>query len=181
VTLFDDDEVVPLHPPRGFIISIDPGPTESAILAYSGHHVAEWGKEPNDVILGTLRRYRDPELLLAIEMVASFGMAVGRDVFQTCVWIGRFIERWDGEYRLVYRREVKQHLCRSDKAKDSNIRQALIDRFGGSKEAAIGKKTSRGPLYGLAGDGWSALAVAVTADETPSGVSTTGPSTLVTR
>ncbi|MBV8782506.1 MAG: hypothetical protein JO353_14005, partial [Phycisphaerae bacterium] len=48
------------------------------------------------------------------------------------------------------------------RAKDGNIRQALIDRFGPTKERAIGKKKSPGPLYGMSGDCWSALAVAVT-------------------
>jgi hypothetical protein len=109
--------------------------------------------------------------VLAIEMVASYGMAVGATVFETCVWSGRFIERWlvsdkrRPEPVRVYRKEVKIHLCGSMRAKDANIRQALIDRYGG-KESAIGKKANPGPLYGMSGDCWSALAVAITAAET---------------
>jgi hypothetical protein len=109
--------------------------------------------------------------VLAIEMVASYGMAVGATVFETCVWSGRFIERWlvsdkrRPEPVRVHRKEVKIHLCGSMRAKDANIRQALIDRYGG-KESAIGKKANPGPLYGMSGDCWSALAVAITAAET---------------
>jgi len=68
-------------------------------------------------------------------MIASYGMPVGREVFETCLWIGRFIECWCGPYTLVYRREVKSFLCADSRAKDSNVRQAVIDRYGG-KEAA---------------------------------------------
>ena len=35
---------------------------------------------------------------------------VGREVFDTVLWIGRFIEAWQahgGEYQLIYRRQVK--------------------------------------------------------------------------
>lgn len=63
-------------------------------------------------------------------MIASYGMPVGKEVFDTCVWIGRFIEAFDLEYEYVYRKDEKMNLCHSMKAKDSNIRQALIDRFG---------------------------------------------------
>jgi hypothetical protein len=99
-------------------------------------------------------------------MIASYGMPVGREVFETCLWIGRFVEAWasrGGEYRLVYRREVKLHLCESVRANDANIRAALIDRFGPGKPAAIGTKKAPGPLYGLKGDEWAALGVALTA------------------
>jgi len=97
---------------------------------------------------------------LAIEMVASYGMAVGREVFETCVWIGRFQQAWHAPeaVRLIYRRDVKLHLCGSARAKDSNIRQAVIDLLG-----PPGTKREPGPTYGVRSHAWSALAVAVTA------------------
>ena len=106
---------------------------------------------------------------LVIEMVQSYGMAVGIEVFRTCVWIGRFEEAWlAGGKSLteINRGTIKLHLCGSMRAKDANVRQALIDCFGPGKAAAIGVKASPGPLYGLKSDLWSALAVAVTYAET---------------
>ncbi len=61
---------------------------------------------------------------------------------------------------MLPRRAVKLALCGDSRAKDANIRQALIDRFGGS--AAVGRKAAPGPLYGISRDVWSALAIAVT-------------------
>ncbi len=103
----------------------------------------------------------------AIEMIASYGMAVGREVFETCVWIGRFqeaIEQHGGLVRLIYRRDVKLYHCQSARANDANIRAALIDRYGPGRERAIGIKRSPGPLFGIKADVWSALAVALTAE-----------------
>jgi hypothetical protein len=61
---------------------------------------------------------------------------------------------------ILPRRAVMLALCGDSRAKDANIRQALIDRFGGP--AAVGRKAAPGPLYGIARDVWSALAIAVT-------------------
>jgi hypothetical protein len=69
----------------------------------------------------------------------------------------------------VTRRQVKLHLCGSMKAKDANIRQAILDRFGGS--AAIGLKKTPGPLYGVKGHEFAALGVALTYAETMLGIS----------
>lgn len=76
----------------------------------------------------------DLPLVLAIEMVASYGMSVGETVFETCVWIGRFIQHLNRfaikEYKKIYRKDEKMNICHSMQAKDSNIIQALKDRFG---------------------------------------------------
>ena len=111
--------------------------------------------------------------VMAIEMVASYGMAVGKTVFETCMWIGRFMEAWESatgtKPQQVYRKDVKMHLCGSMRAKDTNIRQAIIDRYpasGGGKCPQIGTKKEPGPLYGVSKDIWSALAVAITYSET---------------
>lgn len=143
------------------ILAIDPGCTESAWLSY-GDGIGKFAKQPNETVLEMLRD-RGPQFQhqhLAIEMVASYGMAVGKTVFETVFWIGRFVEAWNGPYTLVYRKDVKLHLCGSVRAKDANIRAALIDMFGGSRDVSIGTKKRPGPLYGITADVWAALAVA---------------------
>ena len=149
------------------ILAIDPGNEESASLWLVDGKPCDPEKEANELLLDMLRDYQpEPGDVLAVEMIASYGMAVGREVFETCVVIGRFLEAWHNwPSRLVYRRDVKLFLCQSARATDSNIRAALIDKYGGSKEKAIGKKASPGPLFALKGDTWSALAVALTAEE----------------
>jgi hypothetical protein len=155
------------------VLAIDPGTVKSAWCSYGGDDKPLFfGIEANDAFARRVKEQSALDDVVAIEMIASYGMAVGCEVFETCVWIGRFMEQFGGEGGLpsvrVFRRDVKTHLCNSAKAKDANIRQALIDRFGGS--AAIGKKATPGPLYGVAGDVWAALAVAVTyADKIVSG------------
>lgn len=151
------------------LLAIDPGNTESAYLLYDtvARCPLEWQKALNDQVLRYLTSCAAAGAdLLAVEMIASYGMAVGREVFETCVAIGRFVERWNRPHRFVYRAEVKLHLCQSARAKDANVRQALLDRYGG-KEVAVGRKATPGPLYGLSGDCWSALGVAITAAEVP--------------
>lgn len=145
------------------MIAIDPGNEQSAWVCYDQATVIGAGIEDNESL--RQRMYRCAEFVsdgpLVIEMIASYGMPVGREVFETCLWIGRFMEAAGGA-ELVYRKDVKMHLCGSTRAKDANIRQALIDRFGPGKDKAIGKKASPGPLYGFKADMWAALAVAVT-------------------
>ena len=142
------------------VLAIDPGPTESAYVVLQDAEPVRWEKLPNEDLLEVLPRKGIG--LLAVEMVASYGMPVGAEVFETCVWIGRFIERWGHDFQLIPRAEVKLHLTNTRNAKDAHIRQALIDRFGPGKDRAVGKKATPGPLYGLTGDCWSAQAVAVT-------------------
>ena len=142
------------------ILAIDPGTTRSAWLRFDGDRPEGFGITANDVLVPALRTGGLPDVVV-IEKVESYGMAVGAEVFDTVRWAGRFAE---AAHRvpvvMLPRRAVKLALCGDSRAKDANIRQALIDRFGGS--AAIGRKAAPGPLYGISRDVWSALAIAVT-------------------
>lgn len=148
------------------ILAIDPGPEQSGWCYFDGSKLLDSGVSPNENVLIAVEAY--PPGRLAIEMIASYGMAVGREVFETCVWIGRFQQasRDPAAVELVYRRDVKLHLCGTAQAKDSNIRQALLDMFprtGGGKCPQIGIKSAPGPLFGVSTHAWAALGVAVTA------------------
>lgn len=150
------------------ILAIDPGTTESGWVQLANGQPAASGKTENGALLEMVGECLAFDML-AIEMVASYGMAVGEEVFRTVWWTGRFAEAWwaggNGLPREIKRKAVCLHLCNSPRANDSNVRQALIDRWGG-KAAAIGNARAPGPLHAVKGDAWQALGVAVTALET---------------
>ena len=148
------------------ILAIDPGTVQSGWVLFDGQRVLDCGVLKNKEMLDKVFLfYKD--IPLAIEMIASYGMPVGREVFETCVWIGRFMQAtsYPDMVKLVYRKDVKLHLCGTPKAKDANIRQAVIDMFpktGGGAVPQIGTKAKPGPLYGVSTHVWPALAVAIT-------------------
>lgn len=158
------------------ILGIDPGPNESGLALCDLE--GTWGfemKENEDVVSIILGIPNVRKVIVAIEEIQGYGMAVAQETFDTC--------RWTGEFRraaimaghtavFVRRRQVRMALCNHPKAKDPNIRQAIIDRFGGSRSAALGTKKRPGPLYGCSGHCWSALAVALVAAD-QGGVSVT--------
>lgn len=175
------------------VLAIDPGNVQSAYLVLVDGVPEDFEILPNEKLLSELRsRVSITAHVLVIESMQSFGMAVGESVFDTQFWAGRFVQAWGGEWRRMYRKEVKMHLCHSMRAKDANIRQALIDKFGGEAEAIGGIKCRRckgkgwfgagrpvcaecdgakwncppGPLQGIHDDIWSALALAITYQET---------------
>lgn len=143
------------------IIALDPGSEQTAYVLWDGT-LRDFGIVPNERCLELLHycgnRARVGRCI--IEMIGHYGkgMPAGREVFDTCIWIGRFTEAFGAERtETMLRATIKAHLCGSVKAKDANVRQALIDRFGGP--AAIRKG---GPLYRVSSHVWAALAVAVT-------------------
>ena len=145
------------------LLAIDPGTTHSGYVVIDSDGVQLSGVAENSEMFELIAAHGSS---IAIEMIASYGMAVGREVFETCLWIGRFMQAAGPDrVRLVYRKDVKMHLCGSPRAKDANIRQALIDRWGGKAEA-VGTVKRPGPLYGVKSHAWAALGVAVTAMET---------------
>lgn len=145
--------------PTKLIIAIDPGPAQSAGLVFAGQcpgdRVIGWNAE----VVAWLKSLRHADATLFVEFPQCMGMAAGEELFKTAYWAGRFGEAWGTRHELVKRIDVKLHLCGTARAKDPNVRQALLDRFGG--KAAAGTKAEPGPLYGIKSHLWAALAVAV--------------------
>lgn len=154
----------------GKVLAIDPGNIKSGyvIAEYDENditRVLRVGKVENAVMMQIIAE--SAEMDFAIEMIAGMGMTVGKEVFDTCVWIGRFWERAltrdFREMQYIYRREEKLYLCASPRAKDANIRQALADRYApGQPNFGKGTKKQPGFFFGFSADMWAAMAVATT-------------------
>ena len=153
------------------VLCIDPGTTHSGVVVFDGQNVlfADSEYDNKDLIEAIFNGgffYEFAVIEMAIEMIASYGMAVGESTFETVLWIGRFMEKFGFDCcTKIYRKDVKLFLCNSMRAKDTNIRQAILDIFpdtGGGKTPQIGTKKEPGPLYGVSSHSMSALAVGLT-------------------
>lgn len=150
------------------LLAIDPGTKQSGWVMYDTVHgsVVECGVWENGALLRMVGWGVADELVF--EMIASQGMAVGAETFETCVWLGAFCARFceasgrawagmsDERTPWLTRSRIKGIICGSQKANDSNIRRALLDMWGGD---AAGRKG--GPLAEVKTHAWQALAVAV--------------------
>lgn len=150
------------------ILGIDPGNIQSAyVLTDNDLNIHKFEKKSNEALIEEFEAMLilySPKV--AIEMIASYGMAVGKEVFETCVFIGQLKEscrRVGIEPTYIYRKDEKVNLCNNMKAKDTNIRRALIDRFA-KHDFTNGKGTKKNPdvFYGFKADIWAAMAVTVT-------------------
>src|ERR1041384_5658767 len=113
------------------ILGIDPGPKESAYVWWNGRLILGKGVELNGHILNGPPA---PGTQIACEHLQCFGMSVGAETFETAYWIGedrRICSTYSIPFHRVFRSQIKMHFCNSMRAKSPNIRQALIDRFGG--------------------------------------------------
>lgn len=147
------------------LLAIDPGPVVSGWVLFDleTKTVQESGSASptKDVVsmceMGASPGGRDFDAV-ACEMIGCYGMAVGKEVFETCLQIGRICharEMQGASAHLITRMQVKTNLCNSARAKDPNVRQALLDRFG-----EVGTKKTPGPLFGVSSHAWAALGVA---------------------
>ena len=155
------------------MLAIDPGNKESGyvivdVFEEKIQRILDLGKVKNKEILDIIQWSTLGITDIGIEMVASYGMAVGATVFDTCVWIGRFwqqakVFKPDADLHRIYRKDEKICICGSMKAKDSNIRQALVDIYApGEDNYGKGTKNRPGFFYGFKSDIWQAFAVAHT-------------------
>ena len=151
------------------LLGIDPGTTQSGWAVLDAGRVKESGVSPNAHLLerlrvvgGYIKAGLHAPMTLAVERFEARGMPIGDESVETLLWTGRFIQAWhDPEAVIrVKRSAVKLHLCGSNRAKDANVRQALIDKLG-----PPGTKKAPGPTRGVTSHAWAALEVAVTAME----------------
>ena len=140
------------------VLAIDPGNELSAYAQINPSSRRALCKDKVDnQEMRRLLRLVPLNTLVVVEQIAHYGtgMPAGRTVFDTCRAIGRF-EEIRPDLRLILRTDVKVHFCGQTKAKDGNVRQALIDRFGDK-----GTKNNPGWFYGFKADIWQAYALAV--------------------
>lgn len=141
-------------------MGIDPGFKESAFVIWDGKSILKKEKINNNTMLNWDYYFTFNVDMIGIELIHPRGMPVSIQTIYTTVFVGRMVEiaqsRLYREIRFIDRKDVKLHICGQTKAKDSNIRQALIDKIG-----KPGIKKAPGPTYGIAKDLWQALAIAV--------------------
>jgi len=169
---------------------VDPGTDKSGFVLFDNidKRVIFSDDLRNEIILSILRIEGDFPMIpnvetweiFFVEDIESMGLVVGNSIFQTVKWIGRFIEAYEYSTKKkavgILRGDEKITLCGaktfvnpktgSRKAvTDANIKSAVIERFlplGGGKIPQVGTKKEPGPLYGVKGHCWQALAVLIT-------------------
>ena len=148
------------------ILAIDVGTTESgyAIMRFDKDDIEllSFGKIANEALMQIIKNNDYDQLVYE----QSFGMAVGESTIESILWNGRLIQAAIDRgipVDRIYRKEEKLCLCNTLRAKDANIRQALIDRYA-KTDKKNGKGTKKEPdvFFGVKKDVWSAIAVGVT-------------------
>ena len=145
------------------ILSIDAGTIESGYCLSEGYKPLRFGKISNEDLLQIVKK--EEYDVLVYEAFQSYGMPVGQTTIDSITWNGRYIQSaLDREKRVehIFRREEKLCLCGTMKAKDTNIRQALIDRFAQFDfKNGKGTKKRKDYFYGFSKDSWTAMAITV--------------------
>lgn len=157
---------------KHYICAVDPGNKESAYaLLDEDLKPVRFTKMANELMychmFDSIEELEyDDTVEFAIEMIASYGMPVGKEVFDTVLWIGALkdrLTRTGYSVQLIYRKDEKSIICHNSRANDATIRQALIDRFAyGVPNKGKGTKKKPGWFYGFRADIWQAYAVGVT-------------------
>jgi len=141
------------------IFAIDPGTYNSAIVGFDGESVVMMSIMENSELSLYLKASCINRDAVVIEGVKSYMQRIGQETIDTALWSGRFAQAaLNGcSVYFVFRKDVRKTLCGNGAARDPDIRDAVIDRYGGSRGVAIGKKAKPGPLYGAKKDIWQAL------------------------
>ena len=142
------------------LLAIDTGTAKSAYVMVdtNTYKIEESGKVDNEKMMEIVRfGYYDA---CVIEMFSSYGMRVGKEVFESVVVVGQIMEAV--HYRgivadRIERQKVKQYVVgKGGNVKDADVIRVLKDRFGDK-----GTKKNPGFFFGTTSDIWQAFALAV--------------------
>ena len=150
------------------ILSIDPDPNGGSwvLLDESGEVLDHGYQEQRGVLFNSIRAATGV-VTVVVEGIQNMGMPMGNPTIETIKNIGEFRAACYGMALVTFddtltRPKIKGALCGSARAKDSNVRAALLDLYpatGGGATPQIGIKSQPGPLFGIKADEFAALAV----------------------
>lgn len=174
------------------LLAIDPGTKMSAYCGMlADYSILDKDKVPNDDMLNliSLGLYNDLVIECMEPRTLNIGgkrskngellppQRIGDETYETCIWIGRFMEaayRRGMNVHRVVRSEERKRLVPSrqnklpplpepvPKSVDAQVRAALIRRFAKhDKVNGKGRKNCPDVFYGFSTDMWNAFAVGV--------------------
>lgn len=162
------------------VVLFDTSVTAQDLVRSSNTTIVACGIWPNTVIENRFVSLAivDPLTVLVFEGVSHHGNKAGRDVHRANLWIGRLFGVWRTTLRrhlgapepvVILARTAAAWMGASRRTKkdptiDSQVAQAVRDRFGGmgaSRKDVCGTKNAPGPLYGFRGDVYRAMAVGI--------------------
>ncbi len=140
-----------------YCLAIDPGTEQSAcVLMDKDLNIIHHNIVDNYNMLTKIDVCQNSRVIC--EEIESFGMPVGKEMFRTVRWIGRFEQLCHANsipFELVSRKTIKAYWCGSTRATEANVWQAMVDLWG-----SPGTKKEPGKLYGIKSHERSALAIA---------------------
>jgi hypothetical protein len=143
-------------------LGIDPGETHSGVVLYDSvtRQVLEsWSGYENTWLAKDIAE--NPASEAVCERIAPMGQPMSKNLVATAEWSGVFWGRWPRRWHWITRNEVKVAICgRCQGVSDPHVLTGTQERFGG-KAAARGCKAAPGPLYGVSGHAWQALACVI--------------------
>lgn len=159
------------------LLACDPGNEQSAFVLFDSIKFVPVGKWllPNDQCRARMGDIDADHLVIELTPLYTLKTTGGHaytpnQLALTAFESGRFAERWmmlsGNESTMFSRMDVKKHLLGRANGNDSQIRNAILDHYGGTRKSAVGIKAKPGPLYGFRADMYAALAVAICYIET---------------
>ena len=161
------------------LLAIDPGTTQSAYaMLNEDYSLVRAAKVENEVLLTLVKDGDWDEMAIeCMEARHVVNGVIGAETYDTCYWIGRYMqaaEDRDKPVHKIYRTQERTRLIPTKKNKlpkhpdtvgqgaDSQIRATLIRRFAKhDMKNGKGKAAHKDVFYGFANDMWAAFAVGV--------------------